>query len=248
MSIVVTRDAAVLTIRIDRPEKKNALTIAMYRSMIEAIASAEGDDAIRAITIVGSPTVFSAGNDMGDFMKAATGGGEVLAPLQFLQALSAAQKPVVAGVAGLAIGIGTTLLLHCDLAYASPGARFRTPFVDLGLTPEAGSSLLLPQLMGHRRAAALLLAGEELDAEGARAAGLVNAVVPDATAAALDAARRMAARPVAALVESKRLMKRTQTEQIAETMRLEADVFAVRMRSPEAMAALMAFSQKQRAS
>jgi len=247
MSIVVTRDAAVLTIRLDRPEKKNALTIAMYRSMIEAIASAEGDDAIRAIAIVGSPTVFSAGNDIGDFMKAATGGGDVLAPLQFLQALSAAHKVVVAGVAGLAIGIGTTLLLHCDLAYASPGARFRTPFVELGLTPEAGSSLLLPQLMGHRGAAALLLAGEELDAEGARAAGLVNSVVSDATAAALDAARRMAARPVAALVETKRLMTRSQTAQIAETMRLEADVFAVRMRSPEAMAAFMAFSQKQRA-
>jgi enoyl-CoA hydratase/carnithine racemase len=244
MSTAITRDAAVLTIRLDRPDKKNALTIAMYQAMTEAIASAEGDAAVRAIAIVGSPTVFSAGNDVGDFMKAASGGGDPLAPLHFLHALSAAQKPVVAGVDGLAIGIGTTLLLHCDLAYASPGARFKTPFVDLGLTPEAASSLLLPQLMGHRHAAALLLAGEELDAEGARAAGLVNAVVPDATAAALDAARRMAARPPAALVESKRLMKRAQAAQIAETMRLEAEVFTARMRSPEAMAAFMAFVQK----
>jgi enoyl-CoA hydratase/carnithine racemase len=247
MSTVITRDASVLTIRLDRPEKKNALTVAMYQAMTEAIASAEGDDAIRAIVLVGSATVFTAGNDLGDFMRAASGGGgDALAPLRFLEALATAPKPVIAGVDGLAIGIGTTLLLHCDLAYASPGARFRTPFVELGLTPEAGSSLLLPQLMGHRRAAALLLAGEELDAEGALAAGLVNAVVPDATAAALDAARRMATRAPGALFESKRLMKRAQSAPIAEAMRLEAEVFTARLRSPEAMAAFMAFSQKQR--
>jgi enoyl-CoA hydratase/carnithine racemase len=245
MSIVVQTDAGVMTIRIDRPDKKNALTIAMYRALTDAIGSSDSDAAVRAIAIVGSPTVFSAGNDLGDFMKAASGGGDAMAPLAFLHAISTAAKPIVAGVGGLAIGIGTTMLLHCDLVYATAAARFRTPFVDLGLVPEAASSLLMPMLMGPRRAAAMLLAGEELDAAGAREVGLINAIVDDAESAAVAAARRLAARPPGAMLASKRLMKRAHAALVAEQIRIEGEVFGERLRSPEAMAAFMAFSQRK---
>jgi enoyl-CoA hydratase/carnithine racemase len=242
--VVVESQGGVTSIRLHRPEKKNALTFAMYGAMTEALRAADADPAVRAVAILGGEGAFTAGNDIGDFARIAAGGGDVHAPLRFLEALATFGKPVVAGVTGLAIGIGTTLLLHCDLAYAVAGARFKTPFVDLGLTPEAGSSLLFPQLMGHRRAAALLLLGEELDAEGAREAGLVNAIVPDANAAALDAAKRVAGKAPGAVAESKRLMKRAQAALVAETMKVEGEVFAARLRSPEAMAAFMAFAKK----
>lgn len=234
----------VAVLRMQRPEKKNAITLAMYLGLIEGLGRADSDPATRAAVILGDGGVFSAGNDIGDFVKTATSGGDMSPPIRFLHAISGFTKPIVAGVNGLAIGIGTTLLLHCDLVYASAAARFKTPFVDLGLTPEGGSSFILPQLLGHRGAAQLLLLGDELDAEAARSAGLVNAVVEDAEQAALAAAARLAQKPPTALVEAKRLMKRASAAQIAETIDFEGKVFAERLRSPEALAALMSFKKK----
>lgn len=241
--LVETKDG-IAVIRMQRPEKKNAISLAMYLAMIEALGRADADPSTRVAVILGAEGVFSAGNDIGDFVRVASSGGDLTPPLRFLHALSGFSKPVVAGVNGLAIGIGVTLLLHCDLAYASPGARFKTPFVDLGLTPEGGSSLLLPQLLGHRGAAQWLLLGDEADAEAARQAGLINAVVERADEAALAAAARLAQKPPTALVEAKRLMKRTLAAQVAETIDFEGRVFAERLRSPEALAALMSFKKK----
>jgi enoyl-CoA hydratase/carnithine racemase len=234
----------IAVLRMQRPEKKNAITLAMYQAMREGLARADADAAIRVAVILGSGGVFSAGNDIGDFVKTATTGGDMTPPIHFLHALSSFSKPVVAGVDGLAIGIGTTLLLHCDLVYAATGARFKTPFVDLGLTPEGGSSMILPQLLGHRGAAEWLLLGDEIDAEGARAAGIVNAVVASAEEAAMAAAARLAKKPPGALVAAKRLMKRTTAAQVTETIDFEGSVFAERLRSPEALAALMSFKKK----
>lgn len=246
MSQHVTTEVAsgVMTLRLARPEKKNALTFAMYGALTEGLTGAAASAEVRAVVLLGAPGVFTAGNDIGDFVKAATSGGDTSPPMRFLHALAAFPKPVVAGVSGVAIGIGTTLLLHCDLVYAEAGARFRTPFVDLGLTPEGGSSLLLPQLLGQRVAAQWLLLGDEIGAEAAAAAGLVNAVVPEAAEAALAAGLRLAQKPPAALVEAKRLMKRATASAVAEVLDLEAKVFGERLRSPEAMAAFMAFQRK----
>lgn len=234
----------IAVLRMQRPEKKNAITLAMYLALIEGLSRADADPATRVAVLLGEGGVFSAGNDIGDFVKNATSGGDMTPPIRFLHAIAGFTKPLVAGVNGLAIGIGTTLLLHCDLVYASASARFKTPFVDLGLTPEGGSSFLLPHLLGQRGAAELLLLGDELDAEAARAAGLVNAVVGDAQEAALTAAAKLAQKPPTALVEAKRLMKRATAAQIAETIDFEGKVFAERLRSPEALAALMSFKKK----
>lgn len=242
--IVVEHKDGIAVVRMQRPEKKNAITLGMYLTMIETLGRADSDPATRVAVILGGETVFSAGNDIGDFVRAASSGGDMTPPIRFLHALAGFSKPVVAGVNGLAIGIGVTLLLHCDLAYASPGARFKTPFVDLGLTPEGGSSLLLPQLLGHRGAARWLLLGDEVDAESAQQAGLINAVVESADAAAMTTAARLAQKPPTALVEAKRLMKRATAAQVAETIEFEGRVFAARLRSPEALAALMSFKKK----
>src|SRR6476660_7811721 len=174
--IVVSIQDRVLTLRLDRPEKKNALTLGMYRGMIEALQQAEADPAVRVVLITGSNDCFTAGNDLMDFANAKP--GETSPAIIYLQTLAAAQKPVIAAVAGVAVGIGTTMLLHCDLAYAASGARFQLPFVNLGLCPEAGSSVMLPELMGHRRAAELLLFGEPFSSEKALELGIINAVYP----------------------------------------------------------------------
>ncbi|MBK7536323.1 MAG: enoyl-CoA hydratase/isomerase family protein [Myxococcales bacterium] len=246
MSEHVTTESlpGVAVLRMCRPEKKNALTFAMYTALIDGLGQAAADPDVRAAVLLGTDSVFTAGNDIGDFVKAASTGADMSPPIRFLHALAEFPKPLVAGVSGVAIGIGTTLLLHCDLVYADASARFKTPFVDLGLTPEGGSSLLLPALLGQRGAAEWLLLGDEFGPEQARAAGLVNAVVASASEAALAAARRLADKPGAALVEAKRLMKRASAAAITEAINLEAEVFAARLRSPEAMAAFMAFRRK----
>lgn len=236
--------AGVATLRMQRPEKKNALTFAMYQALIEGLDRADADEDVRAVVLLGSDSVFTAGNDIGDFINGSQGGGDLGLPIRFLQVLSSFRKPLVAGVSGLAIGIGTTMLLHCDLVYASASARFRTPFADLGLTPEGGSSLLLPALVGPRGAAQWLLLGDEFSAEGARDAGLLNAVVPDAEVAALEAAARLAKKPPGAILAAKELMKRATAAQVAEVLVAEGAVFAERLRSQEAMAALLAFRNK----
>jgi enoyl-CoA hydratase/carnithine racemase len=233
-------------IRINRPEKRNALTQAMYASMADALDSAEADPQVRVLVLTGTDSVFSAGNDIADFLTAFS--MEAKSPVvRFLRTIDAARKPVVAAVNGPAIGIGATVLLHCDLAYAGQGARFQFPFVNLGLVPEAGSSLMLPQMMGHRRAAALLLLAEPFDAATALRSGLINAVVDDeqVLATALTAARTLAAKPPASLRQTKELMKRWPQQQLREAMDVESTLFAERLHSPEANEALQAFMQRR---
>ncbi|HEV7522714.1 MAG TPA: enoyl-CoA hydratase-related protein, partial [Candidatus Angelobacter sp.] len=165
----------ILTLQLDRPEKKNALTRGMYLGMIEALRQAESDSSVRVVLITGTAGCFTAGNDLMDFATAKP--GETSPAILYLQALAAAPKPVIAAVAGVAVGIGTTMLLHCDLVYAASDARFQLPFVNLGLCPEAGSSAILPALVGHRQAAELLYFGEPFTADTARNLGIVNAIV-----------------------------------------------------------------------
>jgi enoyl-CoA hydratase/carnithine racemase len=237
----VTTAERVTTIRLDRPDKKNAISIEMYAALGAALDAAAADPAVRAVVLGGTRDCFTAGNDLGDFVRAAQGGGDTGAGLGFLRALAAFDKPLIGAVAGVAIGIGTTMLLHCDLVYAAPTARFRTPFVDLALVPEAGSSILLPALVGARRAAQLLLLGEQLDAPTALAWGLINGVVDDPDAAAAAAAGKLASLAPGALRATKALTRRASRETVAEAMRVELEAFAERLRSPEAMEAFQAF-------
>lgn len=244
--ILVERGGAVQTIRLNRPDKKNAITRAMYADMTAALAGADGDDAIRCTMIAGVPGAFSAGNDIADFLAFATGGSLGTEVLDFLQTLATAQKPIVAAVDGLAIGIGTTISLHCDLTFATPRSLFRTPFVDLGLVPEAGSSLLAPQLMGHQRAFAMLALSEGFAAEAARDAGLIYKVVSegDLEAEAMRHAQAIAAKPPEAMRLARDLM-RGDRQPVLDRIAEEAKLFGERLRSDEARAAFMAFMQKK---
>jgi len=238
----------VLTLTLNRPDKKNALTRAMYQALGEAIDGAAAAADVRCILIQAEGDVFTAGNDLGDFAAinrgepadaARTGGNPLLV------ALARAVTPVVAAVNGRAVGIGTTMLLHCDLVYAAPAARFRTPFVELALVPEAGSSVLLPALVGARRAAQLLLLGETIDAKTALDWGLINGVVDDPDAAATAAAARLARSAPGALRATRALIRRADREAVREAMRVEGQVFAERLRSPEAMEAFQAFMARR---
>ena len=199
---------AVQTVRLNRAEKKNALTVDMYERLADALRGADSSGSIAVTVILGQPGIFCAGNDMADFL-AASQGGSPLHALSFLQALAEVEKPLIAAVDGPAVGIGTTLMLHCDLVFASPRAVFQTPFVNLGLVPEAASSLLGPRLMGHARAFELLVAGEPFTADRAKEAGLVNHVVPpgELEAAALKAAEKLAQKPQEAVRLSRRLLE-----------------------------------------
>jgi enoyl-CoA hydratase/carnithine racemase len=242
--IVVTTADRITTIRIDRPEKKNALTVAMYEQLAAALVAAAGDPAVRAVVLAGSSDCFTAGNDIGDLARA-NQGDSTTAPVDFLRALATFEKPVIAAVAGVAIGIGTTLLLHCDLVIAAPSARFKTPFVALGLVPEAASSLLLPRLIGERRAAQLLLLGEQIDATTALTWGLVNEIAEDPLAASLARARVLAAAAPGAVRATKSLIRRATRESVLETMAFEGQLFSSQLRSPEAMEAFQAFMTRR---
>ncbi len=251
MSIKTGIVNGVATIEIARPEKKNALTVAMYQAMADALNAAREDAAVRAVLITGQPGVFTSGNDIEDFMSRPPGqGSEGLdSPvLRFMRALCECDKPVVAAVTGAAIGIGTTMLLHCDLVYVADDARLAMPFVSLGLVPEFASSLLVPQLMGHRRAAEKLLLGDPFTAEQAVECGIANAVLP--AGEVVNHARRIAERfnalPPGAVRESKQLLRAPQRELVESTIRTEAALFAKRLRSPEAMEAFQAFFQKRK--
>jgi enoyl-CoA hydratase/carnithine racemase len=251
MSIKTATLNGVATIEIARPEKKNALTTAMYQSMADALRAAKADPAVRAVLITGQPGIFTSGNDIEDFMSRPPGGGSdgMDAPVfQFMFALIECDKPVIAAVTGAAIGIGTTLLLHCDFAYISDEARLAMPFVGLGLLPEFASSLLLPQLMGQARAAEKLLLGDPFTGADAVECGLANAVLP--AGEVVNHARRVAERfnslPPGAVREAKKLLRAPQTEAIHKTIRTEAALFAARLRSPEAMEAFQAFFQKRK--
>jgi enoyl-CoA hydratase/carnithine racemase len=247
MTIRTATANGVATIEIARPEKKNALTQAMYAAMAEALAAADADAAVRAVLITGQPGIFTSGNDLEDFMQRPPQ-GEDSPVFQFMKALAGCGKPVVAAVTGGAIGIGTTLLLHCDLVYVSDEARLAMPFVTLGLVPEFASSLLVPQRVGHARASELLLLGEPFNGETAVELGIANAVLP--ATEVVNHARRMAERfnalPPGAVRETKALMRRGQAAQVKETIAVEAGIFGQRLRSPEAMEAFQAFFQKRK--
>lgn len=246
--IVIDRVGEVQVVRINRPEKKNALTRAMYDTMTSALKAAESDDTIAVSVVTGTAGVFCAGNDISDFAKRATDLGRPGGASSLIQTLPTLEKPVLAAVDGLAIGVGVTMLFHCDLVYASPRASFRTPFLDLGLVMEAGSSWLAPSIMGHQRAFELLCLGEPYDAEAAFRAGFVNRVVaPEALEAeALKAAGRLAAKPRGALIAAKRLMKSGVRERALEQMGKEAVVFAELLQSAEAREAFAAFLEKRK--
>jgi len=237
----------VATIEIARPEKKNAITVDMYAMMAAALRAAEADAAVRAVLITGQPGIFTSGNDLEDFMQRPAQSVESPA-FQFMKALSTCQKPVVAAVTGAAIGIGTTMLLHCDLVYVSDEARLAMPFTSLGLVPEFASSLILPRLLGHVRAAEKLLLGDPFTAPEAVEIGIANAVLP--AGEVVNHARRMAERfnalPPAAVRESKRLMKRADADKVLETLAVEGGVFSERLTSPEAREAFSAFFQKRK--
>ena len=239
-----TRDR-IATIELARLDKRNALTAAMYAAMTDALAAAESDPGVRVIVIHGTRDCFTAGNDLKDFLQGPAGASQAL---RFISALSKVGKPVVAAVGGPAVGIGTTLLLHCDLVYAAPTARFQLPFVPLGLVPEGASSLLLPRIAGHARAAALLLLGHAFTAADAQAAGIVTEIVPEETL--LERARASAATIAALPPESvrltKQLMKRPVAAAIAEQMAEEARLFAERLQSAEAKEAMAAFIEKRK--
>jgi enoyl-CoA hydratase/carnithine racemase len=247
MTIKTATLNGVATIEIARAEKKNALTVEMYQAMADALLDAEADAAVRAVLITGQPGIFTSGNDLEDFMRRPRAGDD--SPVfQFMRALIDCNKPVVAAVTGAAIGIGTTMLLHCDFVYVADDARLAMPFTNLGLVPEFASSLVLPQLMGHRRAAEKLLLGDPFTGENAVECGIANAVLPagEVVAHARRVAERFNALPPGAVSETKRLLRGPQREALLATVRSEALVFGKRLASPEAREAMQAFFEKRR--
>jgi enoyl-CoA hydratase/carnithine racemase len=247
MDILIERANGVLSIAFNRPDKKNAITAAMYQIMADALVEAQGDASVRVVLIRGSANIFSAGNDLEDFMKSPPM-GESAPVFQFLRAISCAEKPVVASVAGPAVGIGTTLLLHCDLVYAADTAIFSLPFAQLGLCPEAASSLLLPRVAGYQAAAEKLLLGEAFDAAEAQRMGFVNRVLPAAEVDALAAsqAAKLAALPASSLRVTKSLMKRASHQELQTQMSEEAVHFGKMLIAPEAREAFKAFFEKRK--
>jgi len=244
--IVVTDDGGVRIIRMNRPEKKNALTQPMYAEMTRALRETAASETIRCVLLAGGPGAFCAGSDIGDFQKRAEGGLEPVT-VDFLHALARNPKPLVAAVNGLAVGIGTTVLFHCDHVVASTDSVFMTPFTRLGLIPEAASSLLAPMRMGHARAFALLVMGRPLSAEDAKSAGIVNTVVDGAAVeeVALKAAREIAALPAGAVALSRQLM-RGDSGDIVQRVDAEAMHFKERLKSDEARAAFAAFFARKK--
>ncbi|MCP4623850.1 MAG: enoyl-CoA hydratase [bacterium] len=237
----------ILSIKINRPDKKNALTRAMYAAMADAIARADDDNGIRAVFLHGTADCFTAGNDLKDF-QAFRQDGNNKDVSNFLSTISRAQKPIVAAVGGVAVGVGTTMLLHCDLVYAGEGAKFILPFAALGLCPEAASSFLLPRLVGQKRASELLLLGEPFSAAKALEFGLVNAVYPDAEFIdkAYVQAEKLVQQPPASVRITKALLKRPISQDIAETMSEERKHFSERLHSGECDEAFTAFFEHRK--
>jgi enoyl-CoA hydratase/carnithine racemase len=247
MSIRCATLNGVATIEIARPEKKNALTVEMYQAMADALNAAREDAAVRAVLITGQPGIFTSGNDLEDFMRRPRQGMD--SPVfRFMRALLDCDKPVVAAVTGAAIGIGTTMLLHCDFVYVADDARLAMPFVSLGLVPEFGSSLVVPQLMGHRRAAEKLLMGDPFTGETAVECGIASAVLPagEVMAHARRVAERFNALPPGAVREAKRLMRAPHREAILAAIQTEGEAFGTRLTSPEAREAFQAFFEKRK--
>jgi enoyl-CoA hydratase/carnithine racemase len=248
--IIVKDEGATRTIAIRRPEKKNTLTQDMYLAMGDAIDSAQSNPAIRCFILTGRSGVFTAGNDIGDFLKAATEKYDVARPRNsviFLQSLVNNTKPIVAAVDGIAIGIGTTMAVHCDYVIASTTASFSSPFLQYGLVPEGATSLLVPRMVGHQRAFAMLIMGKSMSAEDARQAGLVNQVVPPghAVVEAQKVAREICALPADAVAISRKLLK-LPSEDLVRRIGQEDHFFGERMRSPEAIAAFQNFFHRKK--
>jgi enoyl-CoA hydratase/carnithine racemase len=245
--ILIHTADGVTTLTLNRLDKKNSFTAAMYATCADALEQAKNDADVRVVVLQGHATVFSAGNNIGDFLDvpADRSGAPVF---RFLRGLAAFPKPIVAAVCGPAVGIGTTLLFHCDLVYAGDNAMFSMPFVNLGLCPEAASSLLVPQMMGYHRAAEALLMGEPFMAEAAMEVGLVNRIVPptEANAVAQMQARKLAGKPMASLLETKRLLKKAQLPQVLERIDEEAHSFGRLLQEPAAKEAFTAFIDKRK--
>jgi enoyl-CoA hydratase/carnithine racemase len=244
--ILIHTEDGVTTLTLNRLARKNSLTAAMYATLADALEQAATDTAVRVVVLQGDETVFSAGNDLGDFMHQPPAGED--APVfRFLRAIATFPKPLLAAVCGPAVGIGTTMLFHCDLVYAGDNAAFSMPFVNLGLCAEGASSLLAPQMFGYHRAAEALLLGEPFYAEAALEVGLVNKVLPPAetNAYAAQVARKLAAKPLTSLVETKRLMKKGQQALVLQAMSEEGAVFGRMLREPAAKEAFAAFMEKR---
>ncbi len=248
MSIKTATINGVATIEIARPEKKNALTVEMYQTMADAVLDAQLDAQVRALLITGQPGIFTSGNDLQDFLTRPRPNVEASPVFLFMQALIGCDKPVVAAVTGSAIGIGVTMLLHCDLVYVADDARLAMPFTGLGLVPEFASSLLVPQLMGARRAAEKLLLGDPFGAEQAVECGIANAVLPasEVAAHARRVAERFNALPPGAVQEAKRLLREPHRAATLEAVRREGAAFTARLASAEAREAMQAVLEKRK--
>ena len=245
--ILISRAGRVLRIQLNRPDRKNALTGVMYDAMREAIVASNDDAGVRVLFIHGTAGCFTAGNDLAEFQDLAKMIRERPA-IKFLDAISTASKPIVIAAAGPAVGIGTTMLLHADLAYAAESTRFQMPFASLGLCPEGSSSMALARMAGHVRAAELLMLGEAFSAEHAKSIGLVNAVVPDAELMSYAEARlaKIAAQPAAAIRATKALMRKWTASRVAEVLQAESELFGERLASPEFAEAAKAFFEKRK--
>ena len=249
--IIHHTEAGVMTITFNRLDKKNSITSAMYGALADALADAQYKDTVRVVVLQGHETIFSAGNDIGDFLNnpPADPNSSVKAPVfRFLHGISTFTKPLIAAVCGPAVGVGTTMLFHCDLVYAGDNAAFSMPFVNLGLVPEAASSMLVPHMFGYHRAAEALLLGEPFMAEAALEVGLVNRVLPptEANTYAQSVARKLAAKPISSLIETKRLMKKGQAALIEKQMAEEGVSFSRMLTEPAAKEAFGAFMERRK--
>jgi enoyl-CoA hydratase/carnithine racemase len=245
-NITTTRSDGVLTISLDRPEKMNALTRDMYADLARALNEAAGDFGVRAVILTSAGDHFTAGNDIKDFLELPPTSEDSTVKL-FLDALLEFPKPLLAAVKGNAIGVGTTMLLHCDVVVADPHTSFSMPFVSLGLVPEAGSSLLFPALVGYQRAAKIFMTGESFSAEDAKEMGLVAEISSDSYATALKIAQQIAAQPPTAVINTKALIKASKHDAVAAVMKAEFELFAMALTSDEAMEAFMNFMAKKAA-
>ncbi|PJI38110.1 enoyl-CoA hydratase [Ferrovibrio sp.] len=243
--ILTTQADGILTITFNRPDKKNALTSAMYATLADALEAADTDPAVRVILFTGNGGAFTSGNDLQDFLNNPPQGDNTPV-FRFLRAISTASKPMIAAVSGVAVGVGTTMLLHCDLVYAGESAKLSLPFVNLALVPEAASSLLLPAMVGHHRAAELLLLGEAFTPATAKDYGIVNAIYPDdkLLAEATAVAQKLATKPPTAMRLTKQLLKRTKGD-VAGQMAQEGEHFRSQLKSAEAREAITAFFEKR---
>jgi enoyl-CoA hydratase/carnithine racemase len=249
MDILTNKQNGIFTIEFNRPEKKNSITAAMYQTIADALKDAQNDAAIRVILFTGKPEIFTAGNDLEDFLNSDSQGELADRPVaQFMLQLSQATKPVIAAVAGAAIGIGTTMLLHCDLVYAAENAKFSMPFAKLGLCPEFASSMILPQIVGYQRAAEKLFFGESFSAQEAYEMGLVTKVLPpgELLAFARAQAAKLTSLPASSLRTTKNLMKSSQTDTVVAQMWEESKIFSAMLLAPEAKEAFNAFFQKRK--